>query len=45
MFRTFNMGIGMVLAIDKSEVTKMTEMDSATREIGTIIEGDGVKII
>lgn len=44
MFRTFNMGIGMVLAINKSDVSKVTEMDNTAREIGTIIEGEGVKI-
>ncbi len=49
MFNIFNMGIGMVLALDESEADKAIDIlashgDKAT-VIGRVVEGKGVKII
>ena len=48
MFNIFNMGIGMVIALDSSEAEKAIEILSAHGEkasiIGRIVEGEGVTI-
>ncbi len=48
MFNIFNMGIGMVIALDSSEAGKAIEILSAAGEkasvIGRIVEGEGVTI-
>ena len=48
MFNIFNMGIGMVIALDKSEAEKAIEILAAHGEkasvIGRIVEGEGVTI-
>ena len=48
MFNIFNMGIGMVIALDASEAEKAIEILTANGEkasiIGRIIEGEGVTI-
>ena len=48
MFNIFNMGVGMVIALDASEADKAIEILSAAGEkasvIGRIIEGEGVTI-
>ena len=48
MFNIFNMGVGMVIALDPSEAEKAIEILTATGEkasvIGTIVEGEGVVI-
>ena len=45
MFNTFNMGIGMVLVVDKADVVKaVTALDGAgcaARVIGEVVPGDG----
>lgn len=49
MFNIFNMGIGMVLAVNPADVEKTLEVLSAQGEkpvvIGRVIEGEGVTII
>ena len=49
MYRTFNMGIGMVIVVSKSDVKKAHEIIKKFRlkswTIGEIIEGDGEVII
>lgn len=49
MFNIFNMGIGMVIAVDASEASKTIEVLASNgieaREIGKVIRGKGVKII
>ena len=48
MFNIFNMGIGMVIALDASEADKAVEILTAAGEkasvIGRIVEGEGVTI-
>ena len=48
MFNIFNMGVGMVIALDASEADKAIEILTAAGEkasvIGRIIEGEGVTI-
>ena len=48
MFNIFNMGIGMVIALDASEAEKAIEILTANGEkasiIGRIVEGEGVTI-
>ena len=48
MFNIFNMGIGMVIALDESEAEKAIEILAAHGEkasvIGRIVEGEGVTI-
>ena len=48
MFNIFNMGVGMVIALDASEADKAIEILTAAGEkasvIGRIVEGEGVTI-
>ena len=48
MFNIFNMGVGMVIALDPSEAQKAIDILTAAGEkasvIGTIVEGEGVVI-
>lgn len=48
MFNIFNMGVGMVLALDKSEAAKAIDILESKGEkasvIGSVTEGEGVKI-
>ena len=48
MFNIFNMGVGMVIALDASEADKAVEILTAAGEkasvIGRIVEGEGVTI-
>ncbi|CAG9462762.1 unnamed protein product [Pedinophyceae sp. YPF-701] len=44
MFRTFNMGIGMVLVIDPEEVTHAQQVLPHAKVVGQIVEGDSVII-
>lgn len=40
MFRTFNMGIGMVVICDKSNIRRLLDSIPGATEIGAIIEGE-----
>ena len=48
MFNIFNMGVGMVIALDEAEAEKAIEILTAAGEkasvIGRIVEGEGVTI-
>ena len=48
MFNIFNMGIGMVLAVDESEAQKAIDILASHGEkasvVGTIVDGEGVRI-
>ena len=48
MYNTFNMGIGMVLAIDANDADKAIEIISSLGEkaykIGTVASGEGIEI-
>ena len=45
MFRTFNMGIGMVLVVDQSDVEQVLDANIGAFVIGSIVEGEGVQLI
>ena len=49
MYRTFNMGIGMILIVDEKDVEKVKEnlgsRGEAVYEIGRIVSGDGPVVL
>lgn len=45
MRRTFNMGIGMVVVVDKSKVADAKKVAPELFEIGEVVNGDGVKFV
>lgn len=45
MFRTFNMGIGMVVVVPRSEVDIVLGLGLGAFEIGDIVEGSGVELV
>ncbi|KAL4445380.1 hypothetical protein ABPG77_011205 [Micractinium sp. CCAP 211/92] len=45
MFRTFNMGIGMVVVVPRSEVDTVLGLGLGAFEIGDIVEGSGVELV
>ena len=49
MYRTFNMGIGMILIVDQKDVETVTEnlasRGEAVYEIGRIVSGDGPVVL
>ena len=49
MFNIFNMGIGMVVAVDKADVAKaleiLTEAGEKASLIGEVVEGNGVELV
>ena len=49
MFKTFNMGIGFILAVDPKEadavMATMDAMGEKAYRIGTVTQGEGVRYI
>lgn len=45
MFRTFNMGIGMVLVVDKDSVDAALAADDGLIVLGEIVPGEGVSYV
>ena len=45
MYRTFNMGVGMVVIVPPSEVEKALATDGAAFVLGSVIRGTEVKIV
>ncbi len=49
MYRTFNMGIGMILIVDQNDVEKVKEKlgsrGEAVYEIGRIVDGEGPVVL
>ena len=49
MYRTFNMGIGMIFIVDKkfkcSDIKKIEDLGTKVYEIGKVIEQEGIKLI
>ena len=43
MFRTFNMGIGMVVVVDPADVEAALEHDSSACVLGKVVAGEGVQ--
>ncbi|DBA65604.1 TPA: Phosphoribosylformylglycinamidine cyclo-ligase, chloroplastic, variant 2 [Trebouxia sp. C0005] len=45
MYRTFNMGVGMVVILPESDVEKALAIDGAGFVLGTVVTGDEVQIV
>ncbi|KAL0024445.1 hypothetical protein WJX77_004940 [Trebouxia sp. C0004] len=45
MYRTFNMGVGMVIILPESDVEKALAIDGAGFLLGTVVTGDEVQIV
>lgn len=45
MFRTFNMGVGMVIVVPRSDVDKVLGLGIGAFEMGEIVEGQGVELV
>lgn len=45
MFRTFNMGIGMIIVVPSEHVETVLSSDSAAIVLGEIVEGEGVELL
>ena len=45
MYRTFNMGVGMVVILPESDVEKALATDSAGFVLGKVVKGDEVQIV
>ena len=44
MFRTFNMGIGMVIVVAEGDAEKALQLLAGSKLLGQIIEGSGVDL-
>lgn len=42
MFRTFNMGVGMVIVVEASKVGQALEVNQELFVMGEIVDGEGV---
>ncbi|PSC75241.1 Phosphoribosylformylglycinamidine cyclo-chloroplastic mitochondrial [Micractinium conductrix] len=45
MFRTFNMGVGMIIVVPRSDVDKVLGAGVGAFEIGEIVQGGGVELV
>lgn len=45
MYRTFNMGVGMVVIVPALDVEKALAIDGAAFVLGSVVKGDEVKIV
>ena len=45
MFRTFNMGVGMVIVVPRSDVDTILGLGIGAFEMGEIVEGSGVELV
>lgn len=45
MFRTFNMGVGMLLVVDKDSVTAAQQHDPEAFVLGKVVAGRGVNLV
>ena len=45
MFRTFNMGVGMLIVVDKSSVDEALSCDPKAFLLGEIVSGRGVHMV
>lgn len=45
MFRTFNMGVGMVIVVPRSDVDTVLGLGIGAFEMGEIVEGQGVELV
>jgi phosphoribosylformylglycinamidine cyclo-ligase len=45
MFRTFNMGVGMVVVVPRQEVDALLALGVGAFEMGEVVEGQGVELV
>ena len=45
MFRTFNMGVGMVIVVDQADVEAVLHAGLGAFRIGDVVPGDGVSYV
>lgn len=45
MYRTFNMGVGMVLIVSASDVEEALAIDGNAFVLGSVVSGDEVQIV
>ena len=45
MFRTFNMGVGMLIVVDKGSVNAALSHDPQAFHLGEIVSGRGVHLV
>jgi len=45
MFRTFNMGVGMVIVVDQADVEAVLHAGLGAFRIGDIVPGEGVSYV
>jgi len=45
MFRTFNMGVGMLLIVDKDSVSAAQQHDPEAFVLGKVVAGRGVNLV
>ena len=45
MFRTFNMGVGMVIVVPRSDVDKVLGLGLGAWVMGEVVEGQGVELV
>lgn len=43
MFRTFNMGIGMVLVVRPGDADTVRQLESSAVVLGKVVQGEGVQ--
>ena len=45
MFRTFNMGVGMVAVLPRADVDKALDAGIGAFVLGEIVQGEGVQLV
>jgi phosphoribosylformylglycinamidine cyclo-ligase len=45
MFRTFNMGVGMLIVVDSSDANAVLEAGIGAFVMGEVVEGNGVALV
>ena len=45
MFRTFNMGVGMVIVVPRCDVDKVLGLGIGAWVMGEVVEGQGVELV
>ena len=45
MFRTFNMGVGMIIIVDKADAEKVNQLQPSAIQLGSVVAEEGVKFI
>lgn len=45
MYQVFNMGVGLIIIVDKKEASKVLEIVEDSFILGEVVEGEGIKLI